>query len=235
MASKQEVFRERVVSFYMSNKEKGLPFTVEHFRAENRPERTIRSIIQRFKERQTTERKVGTGKKLNIMTKEQIRNLYRLVNHSDKWNYSSAARKFGCDPKTIKYWLTKRDIKQYIKKSPMYSETQKEMVRRQCGWLYRKYKNKDFVIDDEKYFTLSHSSNNTFLSSPTKSKTPEEVAHNFKTKFEPKVLLWIAISKHGISEAYIRPNRSGFSINKNNYLKECQIIINHQKTVNAIH
>jgi transposase len=154
------------------------------------------------------------------MTKQKVRELYRQVNHSDKYTYSSAARKFNVCPKTIKRWLEKKNIRKYKKKkSPKYTETQKIMVKRQCAWLYRYYRSYDFVIDDEKYFTLSHSMNDSYFSSPTKSKTPEEVSHNFKSKFEPKLMLWIAISKYGVSKSYFRP--SGQAINQNIYLNKC--------------
>ena len=222
MTSKQELFRQRVVSFYKTYENEGLLFTVRHFKAEGRSERTIRYIIKTYKERNTTERKVGTGKQRKCMTEEKVRELYKLMNHKDGLNYSSAARKFGCHRKTIRYWLMKRQIKKYKKKKcPKYTQTQEELVRRQCAWMYRKFRKLDFVIDDEKYFTLSHSLNDSFFSSPTKTKTPLNVSHNPKAKYEPKVMLWIAISKHGISEPYIRANGSGFSVNQNIYMNEC--------------
>jgi hypothetical protein len=157
----------------------------------------------------TTQRAAGSGYNLKTMTREKLRRLRKDVNHSDKFNYSSAARKYGCDRKTIKWWLKKWQIRQYKKKkSPLYTETQKEMVRRQCAWLYRNCRQNDFVIDDEKYFTLSHSTNDRYFSSPTKSKTLEEVSHKYKMKFEPKIMFWIV-------------RKSGLAVNQNVYLEEC--------------
>jgi hypothetical protein len=154
------------------------------------------------------------------MTKEKLKRLYRLVNHSDKYSYESAARKFGTSSKTIKYWLQKRKIIKYKKKkSPFYTETQKIMAKRQCAWLYRYCRHYDFVIDDEKYFTLSHSKNDSFFSSPTKSRNSDKVSHKFKSKFEPKLLLWIAISKNGLSKPYFRS--SGQAVNQEVYLNDC--------------
>ena len=40
-----------------------------------------------------------------------------------------------------------------------------------------------------------------------------------KQKFEPKVLLWIAGSEKGFSQAYLAP--SGIAIDKTVYTKEC--------------
>ena len=116
--------------------------------------------------------------------------------------------------------LNKKKIKKYKKKKcPKYDENQKEVVRKQCGWLFRKYRNHDFVIDDEKYFTLSHSMNDSYFSSPTKSLTPEAVRVKPKSKYEPKVMLWLAISNRGMSRPYFR--KSGLAVNQHIYLNKC--------------
>ena len=213
---------ERVVTFYLKHQEEGPVYTVKHFSIEGRNESTIYRIIKRYKETLTIKKKPGAGRPASVMTKIKLQRLYRLANHSDRHTYSSLARHFKCDGKLIKYWLMKRNIRQYKKKkSQLYPETQKEMVRRQCAWLYRYYRNHEFIIDDEKYFTLSHTSNNTYFSSPTKSNNSNDIRHKFKQKFEPKVILRIAISSKGFSQSYIRVNKKGFSINQNNYLIEC--------------
>lgn len=220
MASKQEVLRDRVVSFYLMHEEKGAIFTVKHFKAEGKSERTIYNIISTYKKRLTTKRATGSGKFYHKMSSQKVQQLYRCVNHSDKYNISSAARKFNVSRPTIRHWLKKRNIRRYKKKKcPKYTEVQKEMVRRQCAWLYKHYRNVDFVLDDEKYFTLSHSINDSFMSSPTKSKTPESVEFKAKQKYEPKILLWIAISNRGISRPLLR--RSGLAINQKVYENEC--------------
>ena len=63
--------------------------------------------------------------------------------------------------------------------------------------------------------------NDSFLSSPTKDRTPENVLIRPKAKYEPKLLIWIAISERGLSQPYFR--RSGLAINQNVYLNECII------------
>ena len=218
MLWKQEVFREKVVSFYLKHSDKPLVFTVKHFQSEGCHRMKIYRIIKTYKERQTTERKKNLYDYRRVMTKEKVKKLYRMPNHSDKFNYSSAGRKFITHRKNIRYWLKKKNIKQYKKKKcPKYkSEDQKEVVRLQCQWLYRNCRQYDFVINDEKYFTLSH----TYFSSPTKSWTPESVSHKPTAKFEPKVL-WIVISKNGLSQPLLRVQKKGFAINRKIYLKEC--------------
>jgi hypothetical protein len=180
MSSKQKVTRERVVTFYQKNKEKGKSFTVNHF-IEGLSRSGVFRILQNFENRLTTERAPGSGSKLRVMTRQMIRQLYKDINHSDKFNYSSTGRKYGCSDVTIKRWLKKRQIKRFKKKKfPKYTENQKIMAKRQCARLYRYYRRNDFIIDDEEYFTLTHSLNDSYFSSPTKSKTPENVSHKQK-------------------------------------------------------
>jgi len=107
------------------------------------------------------------------------------------------------------------------KKCPKYSENQKVLVKRQCAWLYRYCRNHDFIIDDEKYFTLTHTSNDSFLSSPNKSLNTENVKYSPKAKFEPKVMLWLAISGKGMTKPYFKKSR--LNIDQNTYLNDCII------------
>ena len=93
------------------------------------------------------------------------------------------------------------------------------MARPKCKRLLQAYRNSDFILDDESYFTLSNptlSGNDTFYSND-RTLTPDDL----KPKYEPKVLVWLAISTKGISQIHIRP--SGMAINQEVYLNECII------------
>ncbi|MCP4459340.1 MAG: hypothetical protein GY816_15165 [Cytophagales bacterium] len=70
-------------------------------------------------------------------------------------------------------------------------------------------------MDDEKYFGLTgyQMSGNTQYYSPDVDRTPLQVKTRAKSKFEPKVLLWVAISEKGISEPTILNSATGMSIN----------------------
>ena len=120
------------------------------------------------------------------MTHDKVRRLRYMMNHSDKWTISSAARKFECNRVNIRKRLRKLNTKRYHKKrAPKYKEGQEIMVKRHCAWLYRYFCNKEFIIDDEKYFALSHAINNVFFSS-SPEKTPNQVKYQAKEKYEPK-------------------------------------------------
>jgi hypothetical protein len=215
MPSKEEMTRNRVVTFYNNNTDKPISYTVKHFMAEGMPRSSIYNIINTYKKRLTTKEKVGKGRYFQKMSTSKVQKLYRMMNHKDNFTISGAARKFSVDRRTIKYWLKKRSIRRYKKKkSPKYNRTQEIMVKRQCAWLCRYCRKFDFVIDDEKHFTLSHSLNDSYFASPKKS-TPDSVKYAPKQKFEPKVMLWIAISKNGMSKPFLQ--KSGLAINQNVY------------------
>ncbi len=91
---------------------------------------------------------------------------------------------------------------------------QRVEARIKCGRLYRNYKNVIFIMDDESYFTLTHSTinNNDSYYSDCVSETPDHVKYYDKAKFEKKLLVWVAMSSKGMSGIKIIPN--GKAINQ---------------------
>ena len=68
------------------------------------------------------------------------------------------------------------------------SERQKLLAQPKCRRLYLKYRDVDFILDDESYFTLSNTTlagNDRFYSDQVEN-TPYDVRHKFKAKFESK-------------------------------------------------
>lgn len=219
MASKQEMMRNRILNFILNNPKMSKKEIVRHFMVEGMKRSTIYGIIKRHENNLTMKRKEGSGltpKKFDL--KNRMR-LIRYFNHSDKVSLSSGAKKFACDKSTIKYWLKKLKIKRFHKKKvPMYKNNQDTMAKRLCAHLYNKYHKKKFILDDEKYFTLTSTINDNFYSSSINT-TPNEIKFKEKQKFEPKVMLWIALSERGISKPFVVP--SGLAINQIIYQKEC--------------
>ena len=107
------------------------------------------------------------------------------------------------------------------KNTPKRTEEQRERIRICSDRLYRKLQGKSAILDDESYFTLSHSSingNDNFYSSDT-SKTPASVKHTEEAKFEKKLLVWVCASEKGMAKPYFVP--SGLAVNKHVYLEQC--------------
>ena len=76
-------------------------------------------------------------------------------------------------------------------------------------------------MDDEKYFTFSGSNmpgNDNYYTNDVQ-KCPDDIRFVGKEKFPKKVLVWVAISEHGISRPVIRGAKSE-SIKSNIYI-EC--------------
>uniref|UniRef100_A0A914CDC6 Transposase n=1 Tax=Acrobeloides nanus TaxID=290746 RepID=A0A914CDC6_9BILA len=123
---------------------------------------------------------------------------------------------------TVNDSLKKLNIKARKKKRiPQRTAKQISDAKRLCSRLYWKFSKRCWIIDDESYFTLTHSTingNNTFYTSNI-GDTPPSVKFSTKKKFEAKVLVWLAIGPNGVSQSLIKP--SGLAINGPVYLKEC--------------
>ena len=71
-------------------------------------------------------------------------------------------------------------------------QTQQACVRSKCGLILKKYRQLDFILDDESYFTLGHSAqpgNDIFYSSNVNS-TPESVKYKYQEKYPQKLLFY---------------------------------------------
>ena len=77
-------------------------------------------------------------------------------------------------------------------------------------------------MDDESYFTILHYelSGNDAYYTDNFEKIPNNVKYAGKTKFEPKMLVWLVISSKGIPAPVIRP-RGAKPINADIYIDQC--------------
>ena len=180
------------------------------------------NAIYRVKNRTGPERRKGQGRIAKKMPPGKVRNLGRQFNHKHGKSQRKAARKFGIDPSYVNKLLKSMSIdcrrKQLI---PDRSEQQAKDAKPKCKILTEKYKNREWILDDESYFTLSHStiSGNKFFYSSDVSLTPANVKYATKAKYEDKLLVWLAMSRKGISKLFITP--SGLAINQHIYKEEC--------------
>jgi hypothetical protein len=73
------------------------------------------------------------------------------------------------------------------------SEQQKKVKRAKCDSIYHKNPGISWILDDEAYFTLSHSTFNgkSYFYSSDVSTTPAIIKYKPKHKYEAKLLLWI--------------------------------------------
>ena len=89
-------------------------------------------------------------------------------------------------------------------------------VHDDCTEYYQK-----IMLDDEKYFLLhneSISANRAFYTSDP-SAAPPEVKFKCTKKFEPKIMVWIAVSENGISKPFFSEQQQ--AITQTTYLNKC--------------
>ena len=95
MSSKQEQKRKEIYEFYLANRSRGKPFTLEHFNHVNITRRGIYKILERADNESGHKRVRGSGRVAKIMTPVAIKRLKTMFDHSDRVSTRQAARKFG--------------------------------------------------------------------------------------------------------------------------------------------
>ena len=115
----------------------------------------------------------------------------------------------------------------YYKKqrAPKYTDKQFEEVPTRARRLYRMLSNNDFelIMDDEKYCLLQDQSaptNRVFYTSDKRTTAPH-VKFKRTQKFEPKILVWIAISEKGIYKPFFSKQEQ--AVSQTTYLNRCII------------
>ena len=196
---------------------------LKHFQGEGVPRSTLYRILARKRDNIEAERENGSGRVATKLTKSNIKRLEKMINHKDGISQRMLAKVFGCSQHYISETLRDKTNIRYRKKvkKPKRLDSQKSAVLRKCSKLVKLFQGKKIVIDDESYFGLSNfelSGNAGFYSSCI-DETPDNVKSKEKSKFEPKLLVWAAISPDGISDYYIVP--SGQAVDQDVYINKC--------------
>ena len=215
----QEYLRDRIYTYIDKNQDKNKNEVAAHFIAKGTPKSTVYRIFNRYQAGVTVEHQATP----RIFDQSAIKKLTRMMDHKCGISQRSAARKFGCSHVAIsKVLRMKTPIRCYKKQViPFRDAKQRVKARKRCSALYRKYRDRVWILDDESYFTLKHSTingNDNFYSSNL-DRTPANVKYTAKEKYEPKLLIWLAISPSGISRILV--TQSGHAINAEIYTKEC--------------
>jgi transposase len=220
--NQNDSIRERICQFFVENCKLGNKATLEHFKSERVARSTIYDAIQRVKNNVGAKRRPGQGRIARKMPKTKVKRLLKYFNHHQGRSQRKAARKFNIAQPYVHTLLRKGGIKCRKKKTiPDRSESQALAAKGKCRILIEKYRDRHWILDDESYFTLSNSSlagNDVYYTSDP-ALTPAIVKYKKKKKFELKLLVWVAISRKGISKLFICP--SGQAINQYIYREEC--------------
>ncbi|CAF3255117.1 unnamed protein product [Rotaria socialis] len=138
--------------------------------------------------------------------------IYSIVKKYEDSSYVGGKPRSGRSKKLSRGKLTRLKRLQWasgvIKKqrAPKYTDQQLEEIPARARRLYRILSNNDFdlIMDDEKYVLLQDQSvptNRGFYTSDKRT-TPSQIKFKRIQKFEPKILVWIAISENGISKLF---------------------------------
>jgi transposase len=176
--------------------------------------------IKRIEENKSLERKKGSGRKAKIATKATIAKVKKFFDHKSGCSQRRIARRLGCSHSYVNKILKEKTTVRYYKKikKPNTTAKQKEQNRSKCRRILEDFKNFDFLIDDESYFTLTHSAlpgNSGFYSSD-KNLTPPKSKYKYQDKYPTKILVWLCISPRGVSTPFFVP--SGQAVNQFVYL-----------------
>ena len=221
--NKEEALRKRVYAFLNLHPEADKSFVVNHFRIEQVPKSTVYDILKRRENKIGAERQSGTGRPAVKMPTTKVNQLVKRINHKDGISQRRLATQYGVSQSYISQIINKKTSVRYRKKkkAPKRTAAQKAAIRPKCRALRQLFSKKVIILDDESYFGLSNSElsgNAGFYSSE-----PDETPYNVKTretaKFQPKLLVWIALSEKGVSSHYIVPSRQ--AINGEVYVSKC--------------
>jgi len=134
-----EMLAKRVVTFFKNESKEVLKHTVNHFKKENVPVRTIYNIITRYHKHNSTNYLPKTGRPKKISDQE-LKTLVRLVDNKVGVSQRRLGRRFGVNQSTISRNLKKRtSVRVYKRRSaPKYiSDDQQKRAKSNCLKLYK--------------------------------------------------------------------------------------------------
>lgn len=218
--------RKLVVQFYEKHESSGKAFAVRHFVEMGMSRSSVYHILRSFEERKTVERKAGSGKVPAKLPTTVRKRLVRAAADRNGVTQRKLASKFGVSQPYVCKVLQEEGLKHHKKeKAPHWTPELDIRQRRCCRKLSRDFcppsSTVEIIVDDESYFPFENHSvpSNAGYYSADKENTPPEVRFSFRKKFEPKLLVWVALSSRGHSDLYFVPRRC--SINGEVYRNEC--------------
>ncbi|PAA78453.1 hypothetical protein BOX15_Mlig014997g1 [Macrostomum lignano] len=189
---------------------------------------TVYAILNRYEEggEESVLRSAGSGchrtelKVTNAEVKNIVKDAQRGLSQRE------IARKFDISQAYVGKILQENGLKAYKKeKVPAVTDQQRERQQVRVGRLYRtildgRGGDLDLVIDDESYFHMSSQTipGNSFYYATARGDAPVEKRVSPQKKFGDKILVWLAISRHGASRVYMCHSKT---MNKELYANEC--------------
>ena len=180
-------------------------------------------MLKTYEDTKTVKDKDRSGRPKKL-SRGSMTLLKRLVNHKTGVSLRRLGSKFKVSHVTIRNCLKEMNINYFKKKkAPKYTEKQLQEVPTRASRLNEFLSDDDIelVMDDEKYFCLTDKSvpTNRGCYSSDKSQTHCDVKFKRTQKYEPKILVWVAISTKGMSLPFFAKQKQ--AINEKTYLNNC--------------
>ena len=209
--------------YYQKNHALGRRHFFENFKDMGAPKRTLNNWLRLLEHKKVLTRKKGSAPPTKIATPSNIKKFKKNFNHRNGRSQKNVAKKLNTSQQYVSKMLKNRTNVRCLKRTtkPRMTALQVKLARPKCTRLLKKYRDVDFILDDESYFTLSNTTlagNDCFYSDDVQ-KTPFGIKNKFKAKYEAKLLVWLAISPRGVSR--VRYFKSGLAINQKIYRDEC--------------
>ncbi|MEE4248748.1 MAG: hypothetical protein V2I33_25500 [Kangiellaceae bacterium] len=226
----QNQVRQLVVHYHAQHPEASTYSIAKYFSEIGIAQRTVYNIIEKYAKTGQTSKSSGSGRPAEKMTEKKKDALVVDAMSETGLSQRDLARKYDISLAYVNKILQEYKVKAFKRQKvpATVSEQQKETQRIRNDRLYRELLSHgrcqgrpSLVMDDESYFTLTHSSipSNQYYYATSRGDAEEEQKFSHRQKFEAKVLVWIAISDRGLSQAFFQP--SGFAITKEVYSDEC--------------
>jgi hypothetical protein len=160
------------------------------------------------------------------MPPTRVRSLLNSATSSRAFSQRVIARKYGISQQFVCKILRSKGLHCYKKqKAPKVSEkqitVQKVRIDRLSRFVLSKNPEPLFILDDESYFTFSGTNmpQNDHYYSTSCGSTENSRKFRYQTKFQDKLICWIAISGRGIAKPYFCPSRE--AVNAEIYQNKC--------------
>ena len=187
---------------------------------------TVYRIWKKLENGEDINRKPIVDRKPLKMTKKKVKELIKLMDGAKYCSFRKAAKKFNTSESNIRRICKIHGIKSFKRqKAPKSSLNQEnrqiERLKHLTSTKIKKGARRHIIYDDEAYFGLfnENHSGEMWYHSSDKSKVDPKVKFRLVEKFPTKMMIWLAISKKGISKPYFHEKKN--ALDGKTYGKEC--------------
>ena len=125
--------KKLIVNFYEVHGDEGVAYTVKYFLARSTSNKTLKS----FQERNTTERKAGSGRKAKKLTPQKTKRLVKAATSKNCVSQAKLAQTFGNHKSYVQTVLKREGCKCYKKEEFLNGLKKRKQGERRCRKLSR--------------------------------------------------------------------------------------------------